>query len=67
MNAERKQCNANRPPGFDADRACAGAPRVSERMGPYEGECFKIQVEIVDNASGANVSSIARDSAGKPR
>jgi glycerol-3-phosphate dehydrogenase len=40
-----------------------GVPRTDR----YESECFKIQAEIVVNASGANVSSIARDSAGKPR
>jgi hypothetical protein len=64
MNVARKRCCANRAPEFDATAATSGAGGVLGRS--YVAVCFAIQAEIAASAWGANVSSIARDSAGKP-
>jgi hypothetical protein len=64
MNVARKRCCANRAPEFDATAATSGAAGALRRS--YVAVCFAIQSEIAANACGAKVSSIARDSAGKP-
>jgi hypothetical protein len=69
MNAQRMQYYANYTPGFDPGTVCSGRLQVRlgrQRSRGYGDECFKIQLEIVVSASGANVSSMARDSAGNP-
>jgi hypothetical protein len=67
----RRECNVTRIAHLGSMRQRYVRVRLQVRLRRqgsrgYGDECFKIQLEIVVSAWGANVSSMARDSAGNP-